>query len=107
MPEFFTKSGWLTRYALACGYRHKTEAEGFTCILEDLGDDGAHVVIETWRRGTSGARTSYGAILRDGIAFREAYANLAEARRVYRAQCGDLLRTRVEYGLSPPRTVFA
>jgi len=23
--KFFTQSGWLTRYAMACGYRHETK----------------------------------------------------------------------------------
>ena len=27
MSKFFTKSGWLTPYAMACGYRHFTENE--------------------------------------------------------------------------------
>lgn len=38
MPMFFTQSGWLTRYALSCGYKHaqKRSFDGqdveMTCI---------------------------------------------------------------------------
>lgn len=106
MPKFYTKSGYLTRYALACGYRHATQSDGFSCYLQDMGDDGARVVVETWRRGATGAQTSYGATLRDGIAYREAFTSLVEARRAYRAQAGDMLKTRVEPGLNPPRVVI-
>jgi hypothetical protein len=107
VTKFYTKDGYLTRYALACGYRHATESDGFSCYLQDLGDDGAHVVVETWRHGATQCRTSYGAVLRDGIEYREAFASIADARKAYRNQAGNLLRTRVEHGLTPARTVFA
>lgn len=28
MAKFYTKEGWLTRYALACGYVHLTDLRG-------------------------------------------------------------------------------
>ena len=33
--KFFTKDGWLTPYALACGYRHQTEVRHYHVVLEE------------------------------------------------------------------------
>lgn len=32
--KFFTKKGWLTPYALACGYLHSTEVDNYHVVLE-------------------------------------------------------------------------
>jgi ActR/RegA family two-component response regulator len=35
--RFFTKSGWLTVYALACGYIESVDSETITLVLEHNG----------------------------------------------------------------------
>ena len=33
--KFFTKDGWLTRYAMACGYRHESQIGKLHIILSE------------------------------------------------------------------------
>ena len=87
MPQFFTKSGWLTPYAMACGYIQKTEKPGETIIMEHCSAGGFFV--EHWQRGATGAHGT-GGILRDGIAYRAHFESICEARKAYRERVGAL-----------------
>lgn len=33
--KFYTKAGWLTPYAMACGYQHITEAGPYHVVFEE------------------------------------------------------------------------
>ncbi len=92
MATFYTKAGWLTPYALACGYIHKTETKDRTIILERLSCDIPSFCVEIYQRGFTGAVTSYGAKLRDGIEYREVFPTIAEARQAYAARVVKLAR---------------
>ena len=40
MKKAFTKDGWLTPYAMACGYIHKCAVEGIDFIFSRVSCDG-------------------------------------------------------------------
>lgn len=77
--KFFTKKGWLTPYALACGYIHKSELpSGTTVRLERIVD---FYRVEAWLPGY-GWKPFYSLDTR----------NVSEARNSYRTQVGRLQR---------------
>ena len=91
---FFTKRGYLTPRAMACGYIHKMERDDKTLLFEQLSPSSYGVTL--YARGASGAVTNYGATLRDGIAFYESFESINEARASYarlaREKLGGLTR---------------
>ena len=104
MPQFFTSSGWLTSYALACGYIHKTELSCDKSVVmerRDCGDYGVTV----WDRDARDATTSYGATLRDGLAFFESFERVSQARAAYAKAVGRL-RYRFEAAPDVQREVI-
>ena len=97
MPKFFTRKGWLTRYALACGYVHRTECAESTVLLE-LQSSGAPAVT-VYERDATGRLNSRGDTLRDGISFFEGFDSVHAARMAYARQTRRLfgsLRRRFE-----------
>ncbi len=103
MPAFFTKSGWLTPYALACGYRHvETISRDESVILD--GDSG-HYTVTHWRSGETGATNSSG-LLRDGIAAFEGFQSLPQARAFYCQRIGRKPSQRHESNPDVARSVF-
>lgn len=81
IPRFFTSKGWLTRYALACGYVHLTETDANTrvrlwCANSETGQFDVLVFKD-------GARLSW-----------DCFPSLEAARRTYREMvqkhCGRL-----------------
>ena len=102
MPVFFTRDGWLTPYAMACGYLH---SQGET-RLYSLGSGGGFAV-ETFDRDASGVVNSYGANLCAGIAFYETFRSLPDARKAFRAQVGGKLARRYESAPDVRRNVIA
>ena len=89
MPQFFTSSGWLTPYALACGYIHKTELSQDKSVILERRDCGDYSVT-VWDREARGAQTSYGETLCDGLAFSEAFEQVSQARAAYAKAVGRL-----------------
>jgi hypothetical protein len=79
--KFFTKNGWLTRYALACGYVHLTEKDDATrvrmwCANSETGQYDVHVT-------KNGERLSW-----------DCFGSLSAAREAYKKlvleHCGAL-----------------
>lgn len=104
-PVFFTKAGWLTAYAHACGYRHiETINKEESIILE--GDSGNFTVTH-WRRDAANCVNSYGATLRDGIAAFEGFSSLPAARAFYRQRVARPLSRRYESNSDVARHVYA
>jgi hypothetical protein len=88
MPKFYTKAGWLTDYALACGYVHRqTRTDGGDVILERL-SSGAYYVA-SWQGGAQhrdayhhtigGARKSFAEFLARPLTRR--FENAQDVRR--------------------------
>lgn len=96
-PVFFDKAGWLTRYALACGYIHHTECRKadnrvtLWCANAETGQFDVSIVI-------GGIRTQW-----------ESFDSLAKARAFYRRNVTRLfgsLRYRFESNPEVMRSVI-
>ncbi len=55
-PKFYTKSGRLTRYALACGYVEKKGDDEAGAVMEQLCSNG---VLRVMQRGRWGRKELY------------------------------------------------
>lgn len=94
MAKFYTKDGWLTRYALACGYKHAQRRKDgqdviLTCINQEI--------------------PTYLVQRRDGpLRTFESYTHsLAFARAQYRNAMEEPLRRRYESNPDVARDVIA
>jgi hypothetical protein len=107
MSVFFTKAGWLTHYAMACGYIHKTElSPDRSIIFQRLECDAPVFNVTVYQRSATGAiDDDTKATLRDGIAFSKS-GSIAECRRLYRQHVGTL-RRRYEPASEVRRNVIA
>ena len=56
MEAFYTKSGWLTQYALSCGYRHFQRG---VCLESLMANKACYVVTSVQRYLNSPARVVY------------------------------------------------
>lgn len=92
-PKFFTRDGWLTRYALACGYKHsqrradKQEVE-LTCVNNDL-------PLYLVRRYDGAAHT-----------FESFSEDLRTARAMFKMAMGERLKQRWEDNPDVARPVY-
>lgn len=90
--KFFTKTGWLTRYAMACGYRHVTAARGVHVILSM---NNAELNTFDVIRITEGTYSKQWEIV-EGI---------REARALYRNLCKPIKPARRERHRAEPETM--
>lgn len=97
MPQFFTKSGWLTPYALACGYIHKTDLNDHETVRLSARSCGDYEV-EHYNREASGVVSQTFGNLRAGLSYAEAFDTIAEARRAYQ---GRVKRLRWRFERNP------
>jgi hypothetical protein len=94
MAKFYTKDGWLTRYALACGYKHAQERKDrqevvLTCICTET-------PLYLVRRYNGPERTL------------ESFTqSLAFARQQFRLAMGEPLQRRYESNSDVARDVIA
>lgn len=74
--KFYTKQGWLTPHALACGYLHRTESPGYRVTLES-NNPGLNTfqVLTTVQNGKQYFQT------------REVFEGIQSARRAYQQYC--------------------
>lgn len=98
MPKFYTKRGWLTPYAMACGYIHYTELSRSKSVrFQKLECDTPSYDVTVFDRDAKGARCrTTNSPLRDGIAFSEVFPSIDAARQTYRAKTRAFLRRRFE-----------
>ena len=82
MPKFFTKFGWLTPYAMACGYQHQQIAsDGETEVtLWCANPETNQYDVKAYALGGA-ERVSW-----------ECHEGIAEARKAYRRAVGTLQR---------------
>ena len=93
--KFFTKDGWLTQYALACGYRHQTETKHYHVVFEENNRE-----LNTYqvRAFNNQAWDKNEWIIVEGI---------QAARNIYRQFCYTQLDKRHESASDINRIVFA
>lgn len=96
--KFFTRKGWLTFYAMACGYQHVTEEKG------------VHVVLSMNNAGLNTfdvIRTTQGVYSKQW----EVVEGINEARALYRKLCNPAKparRSKKSYEPETmPQTVYA
>lgn len=94
MAKFYTNSGWLTRYALACGYKHAQRRKDgqdveLVCINQEIP---TYLV----RRHDGPLRT-----------FESFTPSLAFARKQFRLAMGEPLQRRYEGNSEVARNVIA
>lgn len=90
--KFFTKQGWLTQYALACGYLHRTETRNYSVELMEDGPGLYRVSV----------------FVRTGVyRVERVVENITQARRLYGMYCYGQPSTRYEPLLGIDRMVYA
>ena len=82
MPKFFTKAGFLTFYAMACGYLHQTKRDDGATVRLSLNNAETNVFeVEIW----------------DGLPSEQKYEfieGIAEARKLYKKACNGRIEKR-------------
>lgn len=93
--KFFTQTGWLTRYAMACGYRHETAVRDYHVILSEYNRKLNTYQVQTFNRAAPEANTW------------EVYQGIKAARLAYLEYCYRQPATRYEAHWDIRRIVFA
>lgn len=98
MKKFFTKQGWLTQYAMACGYIHTSNISGTEWVSFGMNNcelntyEIKHVNLETGKR------------------IWEVVEGINNARKLYKKIYGNTPQTRVKKSYEPtdmPDIVYA
>lgn len=99
-PVFFTNSGWLTPYAMACGYLH-SQGDG-DARLSSLDGGGYEVSISRFGRFASAIDSTFQGNANTAYVWPE---SLSDARKIFRKVCGKL-EQRYESNPEVARSVY-
>lgn len=81
--KFFTRNGWLTPYAMACGYIHRTNnVNGRDIVFTMINQDLPLYEVEVLTKDDKGHLL--------GCAYRNTFESIECARKVYRKHVGEL-----------------
>ena len=94
--KFFTKQGWLTPYAHACGYLHRMEVNGYYIALESNNPE-----LNTYQvKGIVQNGKHYHRIW-------EVFEGIQAARSAYKTYCYGSIPRRYEKAEDIQRAVYA
>lgn len=83
--KFYTARGWLTPYAMLCGYVHSAEIADRVAIVMEYESSGVYSVT-VYRSDVCSAQREDGTVLRDGIEYWECFSSIVDARTDYSKQ---------------------
>lgn len=108
--KFFTKEGWLTRYAMACGYMHTMPNSAVTLYLENAESDLYSIKVDKSSRYASACTITYGEDFSgysdsNGVILWYQCTGIKNARKEYRRVAGEIIPKRYESRIK--RNVYA
>ena len=93
--KFFTKDGWLTRYAMACGYRHESQIGPKHIIFSENNRETNNYQIQVFDSRDYNKKEW---IVTEGI---------VAAKRIYKEKCQGSPAKRFESNQDVNRIVYA